>query len=145
MKQGEVQRVPLQGLGKKKGFMWFTNREGDDGHMLVGIKPWNHMGLHGCLLICYSLRPLFIFCVMATITTTGASHITCPTQLCFCSTVANRWEFNLSSNPRICSTWDPSFTVTYFWLFFLIYLLFPLLGHQPLNSTLQGETRHLWN
>ncbi|KAK7362614.1 hypothetical protein VNO77_04732 [Canavalia gladiata] len=30
-------------------------------------------------------------------------------------------------------------------LAFSNYLLFPLLGHQPLNSSLQGETRHLRN
>lgn len=65
-----VQWVPLQGIGK--GIMWLTNR-GDDGHMLVGIKPWNHMGYGymGACLFVILLAP-FSFFVMATITTIGA-------------------------------------------------------------------------
>lgn len=68
-----VQRVPLQGIGK--GLMWLTNR-GDDGHMLVGITPWNHMGTWVLSYLLFS-SPHFHLLLLV------LSHITCPTQLCF--------------------------------------------------------------
>ncbi|KAK7400779.1 hypothetical protein VNO78_12086 [Psophocarpus tetragonolobus] len=55
---GGVQRVLLQGLEGR--FMWLTNR-GDDGHMLVGIKPWMDDDIIGVL----DNEAVSVFCSLA--------------------------------------------------------------------------------
>ena len=117
--------------------MWHTNIRSDS-HLMLEANENQTMLSHGCLLICYSLHPLFSIFVMAicVLLLLLTHHMLRPnfvSENLFCLQISG---YVALGTHHLLSPF----------LAFSNYLLFPLLGHQPvpLNfSSLQGETRHL--
>jgi len=108
--------------------MWLTNR-GEEGHMLLGIKPLGHMG--ACLFVIL-FTPFSIF-VMGTTTTTGAC--TSHAQPNFVSAPQSLTDVNLFCLQTSGYVAPGTHHLLSPFLAFSNYLLFLLLGHQLVPLT----------